>query len=776
MIKIFCERFAITDQTSLDILFIFGYILFLSDCYVEFNHGVFMQPIYLDHNATTPIVSEIAEAMIPYLKEHFGNPSSSHWYGIQTKKAVENARKQVASLLDCQSDEIIFTSGGTESNNFAIRGVAESFQHKGHHIITSQVEHPAVINVCKYLEQQSYQVTYLPVDSYGMVDPADVEQTIRPDTILITIMHANNEVGTILPIVEISKIAKTHGILFHTDAAQSVGKIPTRVNELGVDLLSIAGHKLYAPKGIGALYIRRGLKIQSFVLGADHEAGRRAGTENVLEIVGLGKACEIAARDLEKNQQHCRSLRDRLWDGLKSELADIVLNGHLQQRLPNTLSISFPGIDANTLLDELNEIAASPGAACHTNVVEPSAVLVAMKVPLENALGTVRFSTGRLNDEQQIDKAIDYLVNAVHRLRPESKVEEPVVFTDKEIKLTHFTHGLGCACKLRPQNLEQILASFPAISNPDVLVGTSTSDDAAVYRLNDELALVQTVDFFTPIVDDPYHFGAISAANSLSDIYAMGGRPLFALNIVGFPEKRLPLDVLKRILQGAMDKAKQAGIDIIGGHTVEDSEPKFGLAVTGLIDPRKVLTNSKAQVGDAIILTKPIGLGIITTGIKRGLVDKPTENKAIRIMSQLNREAAETMQELEIHACTDVTGFGFLGHLKEITVASQVNAKIYTSQVPIIDNSGELAAAGIVPGGTLANQDFVKPYVKWSDRVSDVDKLLLCDAQTSGGLIIVLPQNHKETLLNKLHDQRINDARFIGEITEKGNGMISVVP
>jgi len=739
-----------------------------------------MQPIYLDHNATTPIDPEVAEAMMPYLKEHFGNPSSSHWYGIQTKKAVENARRQVVSLLGSQPDEIIFTSGGTESNNFAIRGVAETFRYKGNHIITSQVEHPAVINVCKYLEQNGFKVTYLPVDSYGMVDPKDVEQAIRSETILITIMHANNEVGTIQPIGKIAEIAKAQGVLFHSDAAQSMGKIPAHVDELGVDLLSVAGHKLYAPKGIGALYAKRGIKLQPFILGADHESGRRAGTENVLEIVGLGKACEIAARDLEKNQRHSRSLRDRLWEGLweglKKELPDIILNGHPEFRLPNTLSVSFPGIDANTLLDELSEIAASPGAACHTDVAEPSAVLVAMKVPIENALGTIRFSTGKLNDEQQIDKAIDYIVNAVRRLRPESRIETPVILAGKEIKLTHFTHGLGCACKLRPQNLEQILASFPAILNPDVLVGTNTSDDAAVYRLNDDLAIVQTVDFFTPIVDDPYHFGAISAANSLSDIYAMGGRPLFALNIVGFPEKRLPLDVLKRILQGAADKAGEAGIDIIGGHTVEDSEPKFGLAVTGLIDPQKILTNAKAQVGDAIILTKPIGLGIITTAIKRGLVEKSTEEQAINIMEQLNREAAEVMQEFEVHACTDVTGFGLLGHLKEITVASKVNAKISSSMVPRIEIARELAAAGIVPGGTLANQDYVKPYVNWNDKISDIDQIILCDAQTSGGLILVLPQNQQESLLKKLHDQGITDAQVIGAIIEKGNGMIAVEP
>jgi len=359
-----------------------------------------MQPIYLDHNATTPVAEEVANVMLPYLKDIFGNPSSSHYYGIQTKKAIIKARQQVASLLGCQSDEIIFTSGGTESNNFAIRGVAETYRENGNHIITSRVEHPAVINVCNYLEKQGYKITYVEVDKFGMVKMEELEGAIRPDTILITIMHANNEVGTIQPIKEIGELAKKHGVLFHTDAAQSAGKIPVLVDELNVDFLSIAGHKLYAPKGIGALYIRRGTKLQPFMLGANHESGRRAGTENVLEIVGLGKACEIAIRDMESNQQHYRALRDQLWDGLKKELPEIILNGHPDLRLPNTLNVSFPDIDANTLLDELTEVAASPGAACHSDVAEPSAVLVAMNISLEHSLGTIRFSTGRMNDEK----------------------------------------------------------------------------------------------------------------------------------------------------------------------------------------------------------------------------------------------------------------------------------------------------------------------------------------------------------------------------------------
>ena len=376
-----------------------------------------MKPIYLDHNATTPIAPEVADVMLPYIKEYFGNPSSSHWYGKQTKKAIETARKEVANLLSCQTNEIIFTSGGSESNNLALKGVTEFFKPEGNHIITSQVEHPAIINVCNYLEKHGVQVTYVPVDKFGMVDVQEIEKAILPTTMLISIMHANNEVGTIQPIADISLLAKKNNILFHTDAAQSAGKIPTVIEELGVDLLSIAGHKLYAPKGVGALYIRQGLKIEPLIHGADHEQGRRAGTENVLEIVGLGKACSLAKQTLQQNHEHNKKLRDQLWDGLKNKLPHIRLNGHPEIRLPNTLSVSFPGIDANTLLNELPEVAASPGAACHFDVAEPSVVLKAMNVPLNYALGTIRFSTGRINDEQQIDEAIKYIVKIVAKLQ-----------------------------------------------------------------------------------------------------------------------------------------------------------------------------------------------------------------------------------------------------------------------------------------------------------------------------------------------------------------------
>ncbi len=734
------------------------------------------KPIYLDYNATTPIDPEVADAMLPFLREHFGNPSSSHWYGIQTRQAVEKARTQVAELLGCFPDEIIFTSGGSESNNFAIKGASYALRDRGKHIITSQIEHPAVINVCKWLEREGFKVTYVPVDEYGLVNPEDVRKAITAETVLITIMHANNEVGTIQPISEISKIAHRHDILFHADAAQSVGKIPARVQELGVDLLSIAGHKVYAPKGVGALYMRRGVKIEKLVHGADHEQDRRAGTENVLEIVGLGKAAEIAGRDPETNAAHMRKMRDRLWDGLKESIPGLILNGHPGKRLPNTLSVAFPGIDANTLLSELDEVAACPGAACHFDATDPSPVLVAMNVPRDAALGTIRFSTGRHTTEEEIDEAVEAIAQAVGRLSPGTEVPITEKVDLKDIKLTHYTHGLGCACKLRPQALEEILGNLPPVVDPNVIVGTTTADDAAVYRLENGMAVVQTVDFFTPVVDDPYDFGAIAATNSLSDIYAMGGKPLFALSIVGFPEKRLPLQVLEEILRGAHDKAKEAGIGILGGHTVEDNEPKFGLVVTGIIDPDNVLTNDKAQPGDAIILTKPIGLGIISTAIKRGIASPELAKKAIKVMSALNRDAAEAMLNVGAHACTDVTGFGLLGHLKEMTRASKVNALIYTNKVPVIEEAWDLAAAGAVPGGTLSNLDFVSDTVEWDEKMSQTNRVILCDAQTSGGLLIIVSQDKRDKLLKILEKAGVADCAHIGDFTAAGEGKIAAKP
>jgi cysteine desulfurase len=376
------------------------------------------KPVYLDYNATTPHDPEVIEAMLPFLEEAFGNPSSSHYYGAKPRQAVIQAREQVASLLNCKPREIYFTSGGTEANNHAIIGVAEAFSKKGNHIITSRIEHPAVLEVCSYLQKNDFEITYLPVDESGMVNLADVAAAVTSRTLLITIMHANNEVGTIQPISEIAQIAKEHGIILHTDAAQSVGKIPAEVDQLGVDLLSIAGHKIYAPKGVGALFIREGIKLSNLMQGAGQESGVRPGTENVLEIVGLGKACEISKRDLDKNMTHMQQLRDRLYDGLKSNCGNTRLNGHPQNRLPNTLSISFEGLEANRILDVIApEVAASAGAACHADTIEVSGVLKAMDVPLNWAKGTLRLTTGRGTTEADIDRAVEVIGKAVKSLK-----------------------------------------------------------------------------------------------------------------------------------------------------------------------------------------------------------------------------------------------------------------------------------------------------------------------------------------------------------------------
>ena len=374
--------------------------------------------IYLDYNATTPLDPGVIAVMRPYLDEHFGNPSSSHSYGRVARAAVEKARRQVSGLLNCAPSEVVFTSGGTEANNYAIRGIALARHSVGNHIITSNIEHPAVTAVCKRLEQDGFKVTYLPVNEHGEVSVSAVDEALRTETILITVMHANNEVGTIQPIESVARLANRRGIPFHTDAAQSVGKIPTDVNALGVGLLSIAGHKLYAPKGVGALYVREGLTIGPLMQGAGQEGGRRPGTENVLEIVGLGEACEIAALRLSTNAEHMKRMRDRLAAGLLEQVPRLRVNGHPEKRLPNTLSVSVEGVDASILLLDIDgRVAASAGSACHSGEVHISHVLRAMNVPMEWARGTLRFSTGRMTTEVHIDAAVTAVAGAIKRFR-----------------------------------------------------------------------------------------------------------------------------------------------------------------------------------------------------------------------------------------------------------------------------------------------------------------------------------------------------------------------
>lgn len=370
--------------------------------------------IYLDYNASTPLAKEAVEAMLPFLTEHYGNPSSLHWAGIPAKDAVELARGQVSDLLGCDPTEVVFTSGGSEANNHAIKGVFFANRDRGDHIITTAVEHPAILNPCRFLETLGAKVTVLPVDRFGRVEPDDVRRAITPRTVLITVMHANNEMGTIQPVPEIAAIARGAGIPFHTDAAQSVGKIPTDVDELGVDLLSVAGHKLYAPKGIGVLYIREGTRIEPFIHGAGHEGGRRAGTENVLLSVALGAACDIARGWIGIPQ--VQELRDRFWERLKKTFGErITLNGHPIERLPNTLNVNFVGRIGAEILGSLPGVAASTGSACHAGSVTLSSVLAAMGVSPEEGMGAIRFSLGRTTTWEELEEVFDLLDGVLSR-------------------------------------------------------------------------------------------------------------------------------------------------------------------------------------------------------------------------------------------------------------------------------------------------------------------------------------------------------------------------
>ncbi|MBL8923460.1 MAG: cysteine desulfurase [Myxococcaceae bacterium] len=375
-------------------------------------------PIYLDHNATTPLLPEVVDAMLPYLREHFGNPSSGHVYGARARAAVAHAREQVAALLGCDADEIVFTSGGTEANNLAIRGVTEALEQKSH-VVTTVIEHPATARPCAWLEKHERSVTRIGVDADGRARVDAAQAAIDADTALVTVMHSNNETGVLQPVAEFAQLAHAAGALVHTDAAQSLGKVPVRVRELGVDLLSVAGHKLYAPKGVGALYVKRGTPLVPFALGASHERGLRPGTENVASIVGLGAACEAVGRDLDSAAARVQRLRDLLWERLAAGVPGLALNGHRELRLPNTLNVRFPRVSGNTVLEGAPEVAASTGSACHEGHESASAVILAMGVTPEEALGSIRLTLGRSTTEDEVVRAADALVGSWQRLTRE---------------------------------------------------------------------------------------------------------------------------------------------------------------------------------------------------------------------------------------------------------------------------------------------------------------------------------------------------------------------
>jgi cysteine desulfurase len=379
--------------------------------------------VYLDHNASTPVHPEVLEAILPYFSERFGNASSVHGFGREAREGLDLAREQIARFLRVSKDEIVFTSGGTESDNLGIKGVAAA--RRSGHIITSQIEHHAVLRTCETLETQGFAVTYLPVDEYGMVRPEEVEKAIRPDTIVVSLMHANSEVGTLQPMSEIGRITRAHGIPLHVDAVQTFGKVPIDVDAFGIDLLSFSGHKIYGPKGVAGLYIRKGTKMTAVQHGGDHERRRRAGTENVAGLVGFGKAVEIRGREMADEAVRLAGLRDRLWEGLRSHIDEVRLNGHPTLRLPGTCNMCFRNIESESIVLglDLKGIATSAGSACTSGSVEPSYVLVAMGLPLDWAMGSVRCSLGRSTTAEDIDYVIEAAVPLVQKLRALSPVK-----------------------------------------------------------------------------------------------------------------------------------------------------------------------------------------------------------------------------------------------------------------------------------------------------------------------------------------------------------------
>ena len=385
-------------------------------------------PIYMDNHATTPVDPRVVEAMLPYFTERFGNAASrNHSFGWAGEEAVENARAQIASLINATPKEIIFTSGATESDNLMIKGVGEMYRDKGNHIITQAIEHKAVLDTCKRLEKYGFEVTYLPVEKDGRVNPEEVRKAITPKTILITVMYANNEIGIVNPIAEIGKLAKEHGILFAVDGVQAVGKIPVDVQKDNIDLLAISAHKIYGPKGVGALYVRRRnprVQISAIIDGGGHERGMRSGTLNVPGIAGLGKACELCQKEMPTESVRLRKLRDRLKDGLQSKLDEVYINGSMEHRLPNNLNMSFAYVEGESLLMGINDVAVSSGSACTSATLEPSYVLKALGVGEDLAHTSIRFGLGRFNTEEEVDYVIDKMVQVVNKLRELSPLYE----------------------------------------------------------------------------------------------------------------------------------------------------------------------------------------------------------------------------------------------------------------------------------------------------------------------------------------------------------------
>ncbi len=709
-----------------------------------------MKPIYLDNNASTPLEPGVIDKMKQVLEENFGNPSSHHFYGIESKKLVQEARRKVAAMLHADSEEIIFTSGGSESNNMAIKGLLTDPSKA---VLTTTIEHPSVSNVC---EQLPNEVIKISVDDKCRIKMDDLTQKLSRRIGLITIMLANNETGTIQNIKSVVQQAKKFKIPVHTDAAQAAGKIPIDVEDLGVDLLTIAGHKMNGPKGIGALYVRKGTEIKPLIDGADHEKGLRAGTENVLEIAGLGEAAKIFAENTIEILTRQQQYRDRFFEALRNDIPNIEINGDLDKRLPNTVNIYFPKIDSSQLLAALPEIAASAGAACHADAITPSAVLKAMGLSDKRAQSSVRFSVGRFTTNGEIDFAVKKIVTVVNQLRKKTQHSRD----PEKLKLSN---NLGCSCKVSPEKLSALLEK----------VSNRGFEDASIQPLGNGQLLLTSVDFFSPMVTDPFDFGRIAAANALSDIYAMGGRPISADNILVFPAKEKNNKAIQSILRGAAQTAKVAGIEITGGHSLSGDDLIFGLSVNGLADSGTLLRNSGAKAGDWILLTKPLGSGILCEAAKKSLINRKTFDTLIDTMVELNKNAAEIIINYQVTACTDITGFGFLGHLTELLRASNKAAVIDHEQIPVLENCRKMVDLGIFPNSFYANRNYYEKWVKWNRKIYDYEKKILHDPQTSGGLLFTVNETDKTVLLREFNRQNLR-VSVVGRVIDRDKNLIQI--
>ena len=816
------------------------------------NENEIKNIIYLDYNATTYIHPEVVKVMQPYLTKYFGNPSSSHIFGVTTKKAINKSREQIASMLKCSPSEIIFTSGGSESNNYSIKGVVYHYLHNNNNnskfdIITSEIEHPSVLEVFKFLEATfptQLNVIYLPVTNLGIIDINKFKSVLTKNCIFISIMHANNETGCLQPIKEICEIARkvNPNILIHSDASQSVGKVPVIVDNdnLPVDFLTICSHKFYGPKGIGCLYIKTGNEkyLEKIIHGANHEYNLRAGTENVLEIVGIGKAAELVEKELKNRMIKYAKCRNIIYKIIKNNVKnkcilqgpEIDLNEYdkinnnddeyyklllKEQRLSNTLYISFPNLEANLILDLLNDkIACSAGAACHSEEIHMSYVLSSMNVKPEVAMGTLRISTGLDLNENKAEEAANYIIKTVNDLyqtknnsneNDDDDVHDECIINNdiSNVRLTKNTHGMGCGCKISPKVLNNLLKSLPTMpvikNDKNILVSNESCDDACAYYLNtnnstnslnihsNNLTLISSLDFLTPICDSPYDYGQIATANAISDIYAMGGKPINALTIVAFPISRLPIKVLEQILLGSLDKANEAECPILGGHSIEDNEPKFGLSVNGVCDKNFIWKNNNIKLGDKIIMTKKLGVGTIMTGVKKDIVKESKDEcvkDAIRYMKMLNKNHCDAMRDLQkkinennnnnnvinvIHACTDITGFGLIGHLKECLIGNDnLSINIDFNKVGFIDKSIEMVNMNVIPGGANNNYNYTKDSTIFSDNISMSERILINDPQTSGGLLFFVNKEFINDVVKEFEEKKL-EYFIIGEVIQNKN-------